>query len=99
MSTQYWSAEYVPATKSRDHRVKIRNRVSNGFFHRAYVGSVPNDGEIGIALMKQLKQIYTSPLLSMQILWYDANLKILFFQTNLQGEQDGRIDSGTTDSV
>jgi hypothetical protein len=74
--TKYYSAEVAkPNSKYPFQRIRIRNRKEPHHF---------NDyrwkKELGDAIDAQIRSLYNSPVLQVEILWYDPHWETFFFR-------------------
>lgn len=75
-----YSAEVVEASATRERRVKVTNRLTGEKYYRPFIkrSDSPEDHERG--LRDKVRDIHTSPFLSVSPLWYDKALEMYFFE-------------------
>ncbi len=73
----FFSAEPVEATSRHPRRIRVRNRITGESYYRPY----PYNGDWPSVsgLTDKVKEIHTSPMLELRVLWYDEQIKMLFF--------------------
>lgn len=74
---KYFSAEIAhPTLREPRQRIRIRNRATPNTFtdHSWKI-------ELGDSVDAQLRQLYHSPILRVETLWYDPRLELFFFRT------------------
>lgn len=95
MKTIY-SAEIVEPSVRHERRIRVTNRLTGDKYFRPFRERCDNsvtDAGIDKSLREKVREIHTSPFLSISILWYDPALEMLFFEISRRNN-DGNPTSG-----
>lgn len=86
---KFYSAKLVEATAAHERRVRITNRETGYQYYRPARSLTDPPENKRTELLRIVRNLHSSPILSVRVLFYDKALEMLFFELQ-EIENDGR---------